>query len=98
MRDFQALGFDALGSKKQKNGKLERFAESKEQYEDLKQLFEECSEKHPFLLAKLADGNIRLEKFRNLIEKFDHYPEAIMRILGGEDEDAIAVEFDLLQI
>ena len=39
-----------------------------------------------------------LEEFQEMFDTFGEYPEAILRILNGEDKEAVAVDFDLLQM
>tara|TARA_B100002051_G_C16700921_1_gene620946 strand:- start:437 stop:1174 length:738 start_codon:yes stop_codon:yes gene_type:complete len=77
---------------------LERFAIEEDLFNQWNPIFKECMVLHPLLLAKLVDEEIDLEEFQEMFDTFGEYPEAILRILNGEDKEAVAVDFDLLQM
>jgi len=77
---------------------LERFAYDQEEYQRTKPLWQKINIVLPRLLELIGEGKIGLDEATRLTEIFDDIPEAIMEILDGADEDAVAMKYDRLQL
>ena len=77
---------------------LERFAYNQKEYKRTKPLWEKIHNVLPRLLELLAKEEISLEDTERWIEVFGDIPQAIMEILDGADEDAVAMKYDRLQL
>ena len=79
-----------------KNGGGTKSSEREKKFVKNKALIEEINEKHPVLLRAVATKKITLEEVEKLLLTFGNVPEAIVEILNGADEDAVAVKYGLI--